>query len=60
MSSWYILTKSHCIKSIIFLYILIGANSSRGSNLSLKKINMSLKNKLFGINENNVKAFNII
>ena len=52
--------KSHCNKSIIFLYILLGANSRRGSNLSLKKINISLKNKLFGINENKVKAFIII
>ena len=60
MSSGYILIKSFSNKSIIFLYIFIGANSRRGSNLSLKKINISLKNKLFGINENNVKAFKII
>ena len=60
ISSWYILMKSHCNKSIIFLYILFGANSKRGSNLSLKNINMSLKNKLFGIKENNVNAFKII
>ena len=52
--------KSHCNKSIIFLYILFGANSKRGSNLSLKNINMSLKNKLFGIKENSVNAFKII